>query len=100
VAVSFVNSEKKVKQIRFSIEAIDEKHWRVNYKTAEENGVGTLRFFGHATNASAFIRDNNLYFGNGKDIPNKISSHRTGIKQGNCYCRNACRRNQYLQWRV
>ena len=73
VAVSFVNSEKKVKQIRFSIEAIDEKHWRVNYKTAEENGVGTLRFFGHATNASAFIRDNNLYFGNGKDIPNKIS---------------------------
>jgi hypothetical protein len=73
VAISFANGEKKMKEMRFSIEAINNSRWKVNYRSTEENGVGTLRFFGHATNALAFVRDNNLYFGNGRNIPNKIN---------------------------
>jgi hypothetical protein len=74
VAVSFVGGEKRMKEMRFAIQTGKEKNaWKVDYNEMSDDGVGTLRFFGHASNALAFVRDNNLYFGNGRDIPNKIS---------------------------
>jgi hypothetical protein len=73
VAVSFVNGEKKMKEMKFSIEANKKNNWNVVYKATDNNGVGSLRFVGHAANASRFVRDNNLFFGNGKNIPGKIS---------------------------
>lgn len=73
VAISFVNGEKKMREMRFSIEAAENNKWNVHYNVKDDNGVGLLRFFGHAANVSRFVRDNNLYFGNGKNIPGKIS---------------------------
>jgi len=72
IAISFVNGEKKIKEMRFSIEAVNNNDWNVTYKEAEGIGDGSLRFVGHAANASKYIRENNLYFGNGRNIPNKI----------------------------
>ena len=73
VAVSFVNGEMKMKELRFAIEAAGKNTWNVNYKVNDDNGVGSLRFMGHAANASKYVRDNNLFFGNGRNIPGKIS---------------------------
>lgn len=73
VAVSFVNGEKKMKEMRFSIETAGKNSFNVLYKANDENGVGSLRFIGHAENASRYIRDNNLFFGNGRNIPDKIN---------------------------
>lgn len=73
VAISFVNGEKKIKEMKFSIEAVNNNKWNVIYKEAAASGVGSLRFLGHAANASTFIRDNKLYFGNGRNIPDKIN---------------------------
>ncbi|MCW3110864.1 MAG: hypothetical protein JWQ09_5370 [Segetibacter sp.] len=73
VAISFVNGEKKVKEMNFSIKAISRNNWNVTYNVTEQNDVGSLRFVGHATNASKFVRNNNLYFGNGRNIPEKIN---------------------------
>ena len=71
IAISFVNGEKKIKEMRFSIEAAN-NNWNVIYKDNKQIGEGSLRFVGHAVNASKYVRDNNLYFGNGRNIPNKI----------------------------
>jgi hypothetical protein len=73
VAVSFINGEKKMKEMKFSIEAARKSKWNVLYKETEGSDVGSLRFVGHAANASRFVRDNNLFFGNGRNIPDKIS---------------------------
>jgi hypothetical protein len=73
VAISFVNGDKKMREMKFSIEAIGQNKWNVLYKENDDNGVGSLRFVGHAANASRFVRDNNLFFGNGKNIPGKIN---------------------------
>jgi hypothetical protein len=73
VAISFNNDKKKMKEMKFSIGANNSNNWSVNYKTTEDSGVGSLKFVGHATNALKFVRDNNLYFGNGKNMPGKIS---------------------------
>jgi arginyl-tRNA synthetase len=73
VAISFVNGEKKMKEMKFSIEAINKNKWSVLYKETNDSGVGSLRFLGHGANASRFVRDNNLFFGNGKNIPGKIN---------------------------
>lgn len=73
VAVSFVNGEKKMREMKFSIEATDRNKWNVLYKETGNNDIGSLRFVGHAANASKFVRDNNLFFGNGKNIPGKIN---------------------------
>jgi hypothetical protein len=73
VAISFVNGEKKMKEMRFSIQSKGTNKWEVLYKENEENIVGTLRFFGHAANASEYVRDNQLFFGNGRNIPDKIT---------------------------
>lgn len=73
VAISFINGEKKIKEMRFFIRSKGTYKWKVIYKENDENGVGTLRFFGHAANASEYIRDNPLFLGNGRNIPDKIS---------------------------
>ncbi len=73
VAISFINGEKKMKEMKFSIEATGNNNWNVLYKEVEGNGVGSLRFFGHAANASAYVRENKLFFGNGRNIPAKIN---------------------------
>lgn len=73
VAVSFVNGEKKMKEMKFSISVNKNNNWNIVYKAIDDNGVGSLRFIGHAANASKFVRENNLFFGNGKNIPSKIS---------------------------
>jgi hypothetical protein len=73
VAISFVNGEKKMKEMKFSIEAISNNKWNVLYKETSDSDLGSLRFIGHAANASKFVRDNNLFLGNGKNIPGKIS---------------------------
>lgn len=73
VAISFVNGEKKMKEMKFSIEANNSNNWNVIYKATEDNGVGSLKFVGHAANASRYVRDNNLFFGNGRNIPGKIN---------------------------
>jgi hypothetical protein len=72
VAISFINGEKKMKEMRFSISPDKNNSWNVAYKETGEMGVGSLRFVGHGANASKFVRDNNLYFGNGRNIPGKI----------------------------
>lgn len=72
VAVSFVDGEKKMKEMRFSVKGTNRSDWSVDYKETEGSGVGSLRFFGHAANASKYIRNNNLYFGNGSNVPGKI----------------------------
>lgn len=73
IAISFVNGEKKMREMRFSIEAINRDNWNVIYKETEKNGVGSLRFIGHTANASEYVRNNKLYFGNGRNIPEKIN---------------------------
>ncbi len=73
VAVSFLNGEKKMKEIKFSIEAARKSKWNVLYKETDGSDIGSLRFVGHAANASKFVRENNLFFGNGKNIPGKIN---------------------------
>ncbi len=73
VAISFVNGEKKVKEMKFSISAKNNNNWNVIDKITEGNDVGSLRFIGHASNASEFVKNNQLYFGNGKNIPDKIN---------------------------
>jgi len=72
IAVTFMNGEKQIKEMKFAIEAVDNS-WNVNYKEAAEIGVGSLRFVGHAANASKYVRNNNLYFGNGRNVGNKIN---------------------------
>ena len=72
VAVSFANGEKKVKELQFSIEPINNK-WNILSKSVDANDVGSLRFMGHATNALEFVKNNQLYFGNGRNIPDKIN---------------------------
>lgn len=74
VAISFKNEEKKVKEMRFSIKANTSNSWDVTCTTTDQDDVGSLRFVGHAMNASAFIKTNNLYFGNGRNIPDKIEN--------------------------
>ncbi|HEX8461804.1 MAG TPA: hypothetical protein VF623_10250 [Segetibacter sp.] len=71
VAISFVNGEKKIKEMKFSIEASG-NNWNVVYKETEDIGVGSLRFVGHGVHASQYVKENNLYFGNGQNVPNKI----------------------------
>jgi hypothetical protein len=73
VAVSFTNGEKKMKEMKFSLEAKNKSNWSIIYKTRDDNGVGSLKFVGHGATASRFVRDNNLYFGNGRNMPEKIS---------------------------
>lgn len=73
VAISFVNGEKKMKEMRFLIEAANSNNWNVIYKQTEDNGAGSLKFFGHAANAAAYVKNNKLYFGNGRNIPGKIN---------------------------
>lgn len=73
VAISFNNNEKKMTEMKFSIEANTRNNWNVIYKKTEDNGVGSLKFVGHATHVAKFVRDNNLYFGNGRNMPAKIS---------------------------
>lgn len=73
VAISFVNGEKKMKEMNFSIEAAGRNNWNVISAVKAQNDVGSLRFVGHATNALKFVRNNNLYFGNGRNIPDKIN---------------------------
>jgi len=73
VAISFVNGEKKVKEMKFSIIGASNNNWNVIDKITEGSDVGSLRFIGHASNASEFVKNNQLYFGNGKNIPDKIS---------------------------
>ena len=73
VAISFVNGQKKMREMKFSIEAANSNNWNVTYKVTDDNGVGSLKFAGHAANASKFVRSNNLYFGNGRNIPAKIN---------------------------
>ena len=73
VAVSFSNGEKKMKEIKFSIEAAGKNSWNVLYKETDGSDIGSLKFVGHAANASRFVRENNLFFGNGKNIPGKIN---------------------------
>ena len=72
VAISFVNGEKKMKEMRFAIQAGPRNDWNVTSAVTDENSVGLLRFFGHAGNASRYVKDNKLYFGNGKNVPNKF----------------------------
>ena len=72
VAISFVNGEKKMQEMKFSIQAVN-NNWNVVYKVTDDSGVGSLRFIGHAATASQFVKDNNLYFGNGRNIPGKIN---------------------------
>jgi hypothetical protein len=72
VAISFVNGEKKIKEMKFSIETTTNNNWNVVYKETENIGVGSLRFVGHGANASQYVKENNLYFGNGRNVPNKI----------------------------
>ncbi|GEO11658.1 hypothetical protein [Segetibacter aerophilus] len=73
VAISFTNGEKKMKEMKFSLQANNNNSWNVIYKTTDDNGVGSLKFVGHGATASRFVRDNNLYFGNGRNMPGKIS---------------------------
>jgi hypothetical protein len=73
VAVSFVNDEKQIKEMKFSIEAAVNNNWSVNYTEASGIDVGSLRFVGHAVNASRYVRNNNLYFGNGRNVGEKIN---------------------------
>ncbi len=68
VAVSFINGEKKMKELRFSVN----NNWEVINKETDGTGIGSLRFLGHAANASEYIRNNKLFFGNGRNIPGKI----------------------------
>ena len=72
IAISFVNGERKTKEMKFSVQSAGGKNWKVIYKVAAENSGGNLRFLGHARRASDYIKDHNLFFGNGKNIPNKI----------------------------
>lgn len=73
VAISFVNGEKKMKEMKFSIAVANKNKWNVLYKEIADSEVGSLRFIGHAANASKFVRDNNLFLGNGRNIPGKIN---------------------------
>ncbi|MDQ6815155.1 MAG: hypothetical protein M3040_15575 [Bacteroidota bacterium] len=73
VAISFANGERKMKEMKFSIEANNSSKWNVVYKIIDDSGVGTLRFVGHAATASDYVKNNNLFFGNGRDIPGKIN---------------------------
>lgn len=68
VAVSFINGVKKMKELRFFIN----NNWEVINKETDGTGIGSLRFLGHAANASQYIRNNKLFFGNGRNIPDKI----------------------------
>jgi hypothetical protein len=61
-----------MKELKFSIEAGNKNNWNVIYRETNESGEGSLRFVGHAANASRFIKNNNLFFGNGKNIPGKL----------------------------
>jgi hypothetical protein len=72
VAISFVGGQKKMKEMKFSIEAGSSNNWKVIYKVTEENSDGLLKFLGHAENASAHVRNNKFYFGNGKNVPGKL----------------------------
>lgn len=73
VAVSFVNGVKKIKEMKFSIESTGRNNYNVSFKQTEDSGVGSLRFVGHASNSSKFIKNNRFYFGNGRSIPGKIN---------------------------
>lgn len=73
VAISFVSGEKKMREMKFAIESLPKNKWNVVYKVSDDNGVGRLHFVGHAATASKHVRDNNLFFGNGKNIPGKIN---------------------------
>ncbi len=72
VALTFVNNEKQIHEMRFSIEATGRNKWKVNYREKTDNDEGSLRFMGHATQASLYVKENPLFFGNGMDIPGKI----------------------------
>jgi hypothetical protein len=72
VAISFVDGERKIKELKFSIQAASKNNWNVIYRETNESGEGSLRFVGHAANASRFIKNNNMFFGNGKNIPGKL----------------------------
>lgn len=72
VAVSFKNGEKKMREMKFSIEPFRKSRWKVLYKESEASDLGSLRFVGHAASASKFVKENNLFFGNGRNIPGKI----------------------------
>lgn len=73
VAISYVAGQKKMKEMRFSVTTNNRNNWNVVYKDTDENGVGSLRFIGHAANASRYVKNNQLYFGNGTNIPKKIN---------------------------
>lgn len=73
VAISFENGEKKMKEMWFTIEADNNNNWKVIYNEKQDNGVGSLRFIGHASSASKYVKENNLFFGNGRSIPEKIN---------------------------
>jgi hypothetical protein len=68
VAVSFKHGEKKIKEMKFSVD----NDWNVIDKATDQDDIGSLRFIGHAMNASEYIKNNKLYFGNGRNIPDKI----------------------------
>ena len=72
VAISFVNGEKKVKEMKFSIKTVGTNNWKVIYNQTEDFNVGTLRFVGHASNASGYVNNNQQFFGNGRNVPGKI----------------------------
>lgn len=71
VAISFTNGEKNIREMKFSVAAINNT-WNVTFKETKEIGVGSLRFIGHAANASAHVKNNSFFFGNGKNIPERL----------------------------
>lgn len=72
MAVSFSNGEKKIKEMRFSIQPEGNNQWKVNYTDYDFHDTGSLRFLGHASNAVKYINENRFYFGDGKNIPQKL----------------------------
>jgi hypothetical protein len=68
VAITYTNGERKMIEMKFSVDP----DFKVISKVVPGIGVGSLRFLGHAVSAAAYVKNNALFFGNGKNVPQKF----------------------------